>query len=196
MFSETPKGQQMKTTILSVLLVTVMGSAFASGGNSIKVAKNIEFHQGQDNVYHLIYGDKSPGDVEVKFTDKKGKIVGEYTINNERGFKKKFNLSLLKAGDYTIEVSADDYQISKSFNIPPNVEMAAFKKGDQFRLITENNTTENFRVNIYDDEQELIHTEKQKDGFARYYDLSKRPSSSYTFEVVSNGTSQRVLLDN
>lgn len=177
--------------------MAVIGNVFASGGgNSIKVSKNIEFHQGQNKVFHLIYGDKTTSVVEVRFLDARGKELAQYSIGNETGFRKKFNLSKLKAGNYTLQVNSDGERISKKFIIPEDVAINAVKRGDQFRIFTENNTNEDFKLNIYNDDMKLVHTETQSESFARSYDLSKVVSNNFIFEVVSNGTSKNILLNN
>ncbi len=183
-----------RTTIFLAALTIVVGSALANGDDDKKQKADFVFFQGKNNVYQLIYPSKEKGKVKISFKSDNGKTLESYSISNQYGFKKPFDLSQLSPGDYSVEVEDASGLSSLNFSIGSGIKMAAFKQNGTYRLITENKSGSGFTVNIYDEKNSLVHSQKHTEGFSRKYDLTALGSTQYTFQVVQNGRSQSIAV--
>ena len=178
----------MKRTILiAALLVTVIGSAIASGNDNQR-SENIKLIKGEDQVHYLIYPFAEPGNVRVKFLNEKGKVVGSDRVRNARGFKKGYDLSKLAPGDYSVQIRDENGTMTKSFEIQNDITVAILRMTNQrYRLIVDSKEPGEVGVKIFDKAGDLVYKDNQDGSFTRVYDLSQIDSDKFSFQLSANG---------
>ncbi|MEO9474116.1 MAG: hypothetical protein ABJG41_01230 [Cyclobacteriaceae bacterium] len=105
----------MRNTIKTIAaLLIVLGAAktnasvdSTSVGSYCKVVA-----QNQEDNFKLIYKGTQDETVSVEWIDETGQVVYSENIKSTDAFVKQYNLSSLPDGEYTVKVSAEDYEFA------------------------------------------------------------------------------------
>ncbi len=174
----------MKKVILTIVALAA-GVAVNAQNNSVKI-ENTE----RPSVYNLVYKAETAGKVTVKITDQTGHVVLVDELYG-KNFARPYNFNSVPTGKFNIEVS--DKKTSETLSLVHNyasitpIHEVAVKaiENNKYELTVIGNKSDNVVVNIYDKNNELIHSDliDKKGSFSRVYDLNKIKASGYTFEV-------------
>ena len=173
----------MKKVILTI--VALAAGVAVNAQNNVKVENTV-----RPSVYNLVYKAEKANKVSVKITDEAGRVILTDEVYG-KNFARPYNFNSVPTGKYNIEVSdkTSSQTVALDHNyasIDPIREVAVKPiENNKYELTFIGNQAENVFVNIYDKNNELIHTETidKKGSFSRVYDLKKINASGYTFEV-------------
>ncbi|MCU0352468.1 MAG: hypothetical protein MUD08_01815 [Cytophagales bacterium] len=187
----------MKKSIITAALVAIsFTGAFAT--DNVENAKDAAVAvqaSARPNVYNLVYKSAEVGVVTVIIRNQDDQVVMEDRIKNVKGFVRPYNFDGMPAGNYSVTITdaSGKTNLAVAYN---NTVVNAVRKAEvtalennkyQLRLI--GNNADEVSVNIYDRNNELIHTEvfTQKGSFTRVYNMGKLAASDLTFEVIAAG---------
>ena len=91
-----------RLTMTLAVIVTVMGTAFASGNGSKK--ERAAIIPGDDVTYKVLYENEEPTMVRVKIKDDRGELVRADKFKSTNGFMQRYDLSALEEGTYFVEL--------------------------------------------------------------------------------------------
>lgn len=182
----------MKTTSLFIAALVVVSAAFGKEEPSTSKGLAVVPVKGSE-VFKVIYKGETAGRVKLNIYNVKGEVVFSESFTGTDGFIRPLNFKGLQPGEYTIElVDANGKKTEKvaynkvvsTKNI--HVSKVAAESG-KFLVAVSGAMAEKIRVDIYDGEKNLVHTEtKVVDGdFAQLYAL-KNVSGAVTFEISDN----------
>jgi flagellar hook assembly protein FlgD len=183
-----------KSTIFALMAV-VFGvfTTIASTGKDGKTAKmDIRTSINEDKVF-VTYVSDAQVKVEVQIRDEQGRVIASDLVENENGFRRPYNISQLKDGNYIVKMFENKALVYESKFAIDTKKTAVMELGDnKFQLTYKDNHKQDVSINIYDDKGTLLHQEKveQMAGFSRIYDLSKLNPDHVSFEV-STAKSQK-----
>lgn len=151
-------------------------------------------------VFKVIYKGETAGKVKLNIYNAQSQAILSETFTGTNGFICPLNFKGLQSGEYTIElidaagkkVEKVTYEAQKSSNY---VHVSKVGSEGKYLLSVRNAANdEQINVNIYDERNNLIHSEiKQLNGdFAQVYKLSSA-SASYTFEVSDSAGNVKTI---
>lgn len=184
-----------KLTMTVAVLVTVIGTAFATGNGSKKVRTNVI--PSSSSVFKVIYANEEQAVVKIRVKDEAGHLIHTDRIKSVGGFMKPYNLSNLEAGAYSLEIT-DQYGTVKEevlVKAPVNDAMKLISlSNNKVRLIVEESPNTPFTLSIFSLDGELVHREKftETKSFSRIYDLSRFENNTFTFHLSDDKTTQIV----
>jgi flagellar hook assembly protein FlgD len=187
-----------KLTLLTVLLTVISAVGFAKVNPEDSETSKFKIVAKSDVKFDFIYVAEEVGEVCVSIYDAQGNKVSAKTVTDAKSFKRTYDFSKLEPGKYKVVVKTQDgttdeiinYKVKKEVlktfvsRIPDSqslkVHVGAFNPD---RAVT---------VNIYNQNNNLIHTEniKEKESFSKIYDLSKTDAKSVSVRVVNDGEIQ------
>jgi flagellar hook assembly protein FlgD len=103
------------TTFLFALLLTA-SAAFGNGKENEK-ASQIEMFQVENGQFRLIYALEEAGKVKIAFYDESGRLVDTDRVKNEEGFLRKYDMTHLPNGTYSMKISSTSGEYTKDFQI-------------------------------------------------------------------------------
>ncbi len=186
-----------RTIILCAMLVAAMSTVSFAEGNGENATKVALVPSQTAGKYSLIYADDTPGVVRVKVLDEMGHILRVDRIQNKSGFKKPYDMSDLGPGNYQLVISDKDGDFSLLARVQEIEEIGVNQlDANRYQLVYKDSHGGDAKIGIFDEEGELIHTERVifTKGFSKVYDLSSIGSKGFTFEVSSNNSSKRVSM--
>jgi hypothetical protein len=175
----------MKTNALLIAALIVLGV----GVNAVakEDPRNVGFAvvpvKGSD-VYKVVYKNENSSRIKLNLYNPTGQLVFSETITSE-GFIRPLNLANLASGEYTVEVlDGTSKQIEKIAHKTGSSEVAAGKivhvarvagPDEKFVLSIANAGSENFVVNIYNENNNLIYSETAsiQGSDARLYNIKR-----------------------
>ena len=173
-----------KYLIITAACILSFTSAF-SHENSNKKADQIALYQIGDNQFRLIYPYKEESKISIKVLDETGKVVDRDKVNNKVGFLRRYDMSALKPGQYSLEIKDGEETFFKAFEIKNSSKVMAHSLGDNRvrLLVSKDLQIENIR--ILNDKKEVVYKERLDGiaGMARVYDLSNIDSDRFFFKV-------------
>ena len=190
-----------KLTFLAALLRVISAVSFAKEGSTNEgpnAKPKFQMVAKTDVKFDLYYASEKSGEVSVSIYNESGLKVSSKTIRNVKNFKRTYDFSKLAPGKYKIVVRSEDgtanqeisYQIKeaklKTFVTRlPNSKSLKLHVGDF-------DTNEPVMVNIYDQNNILIHTDKIKNGqsFSRVYNLESIQVQSVRVSIENSGEIQ------
>ncbi len=176
-----------RTILLTALLITVIGGALAQGNQSDR-AQGIKLIEGENDIHYLIYPFKNPGKVRITFLDENGKILARDWVRNKIGFKKRYDLSPLQSGSYTMEIVENGQKIRKQFLLGGALEAALVDlSNNRYRVLVDSEVPGAIDLKIYDRSRNLLFADTQSEGFSRVYDLGDVPNGPVYFELEKDG---------
>ena len=184
-----------KLTLLAVLLTVFSAVGFAKATPEDGETSKFKIVAKSDVKFDFIYVAEEVGEVNVTIYDAKGNQVCNNTVKDSKSFRRTYNFSKLEPGKYKVVVRNEDgtrnevinYKVKKAVlqtfvsKIPDSksikVHVGAF------------NVERPVTVNIYNQNNRLIHTEeiKNKGSFSKVYDLSKTSTKSVNVRVLNDG---------
>tara|TARA_B100001245_G_C22674905_1_gene330130 strand:- start:102 stop:464 length:363 start_codon:yes stop_codon:yes gene_type:complete len=111
-----------KITMTLAVIVTVMGTAFATG-NGVK-KERAAIIPGEDVTYKVLYQNDEPTVVRVKIKNDKGELVRADKFNSKDGFMQRYDLSELAKGTYFVELRDKYGVISEKVEIKDQLTKA------------------------------------------------------------------------
>lgn len=184
-----------KLTLLAVLLTVFSAVGFAKATPEDGETSKFKIIAKSDVKFDFIYVAEEAGEVCVTIYNAKGNQVSSKTVKDSKSFRRTYDFSKLTPGKYKVVVRNADgmsnevinYKVKKAVlqtfvtKIPDSnsvkVHVGAF------------NPEKPVTVNIYNQDNRLIHTEeiKNKGSFSKVYDLSKADAKSVNVRVVNDG---------
>ena len=182
------------TNILTALLIVIgtvanantLDSVTASTGNNTLRVRNTS-----QNLYKVIYRSNSAQTVKINLRDNKNRVLHSERVSTKTGFAKPFDLSLLPAGEYVVEVisgtSVEREVINKAsvkelYN--GLVEVSKLDNNKKVRLdIAGNNHS--FDFYIVSESGEVIYDETT--STSKIYNLEKVAVDNVNILVYKNG---------
>jgi flagellar hook assembly protein FlgD len=180
----------MKTkSLFLVALIAVSTVAFA-GKDEPRSTGFVVVPMKDSEIFKVIYQGENSGKVKLNIYNAEGKLVMAETINKVSGFICPVNFAGLAFGEYAIElIDATGKRVEK-INYQPsnnikNIHISKVKKQGGFLLSVMSSGNEEINVRIYDNDNNLVHTESNaiKGNFAQLYRIEKLISSC-TFEIT------------
>lgn len=104
-----------KITATLIVLITVIGAAFASG--DLRKEDRATIVSSKAGIYRVIYDAEGESVVKVLITDEKGRILRNDRIKSKDGFMRPYNFEKLADGTYTIVLSDRYGKISKEVTL-------------------------------------------------------------------------------
>lgn len=181
----------MKTKTL-FLAVLVMVTTLAFAVNEKPATMAVLAVKGSE-VYKVIYKSASIGKVKLNIHDERGKVIFAETFNGMKGFICPVNFKGMAAGDYTIELVDGTGRNTEKISYQPIVEKnfihvnRLIKHGNKFLLSVPEMGSNLIKINIFDGNNNLIHTESKKieGNFAQVYNIQNY-TGSFTFVISDN----------
>lgn len=181
----------MKTKTL-FLAVLVMVSNLVFAGNDKPAAMAVLAVKGSE-VFKVIYKSATSGKVKLNIHDSTGKVIFAETFSGVDGFICPINFKGMAAGEYTIELIDRTGRNVEKISYQPSADRnyihvsKLLKEGNKFLLSVPNMGSTLIKVNIFDGNNNLIHTESKKieGNFAQVYKIHNY-TGSYTFVVSDN----------
>jgi len=141
------------------------------------------------SLFKLYYTANVAGDVKVSIVSSKGKVVFSETIKKIKGFIRPYNFNGLDVGEYAIHIeNAAGKKIEKIYygagKIDKLVNVVKLADQGKYLFTVKSRTADNVNVNIYDANNQLIHTQRKfidKD-FAEVFNLKN--INAFTIEVT------------
>lgn len=175
-------------TIFSLLLV----AGFATGAFANNESTPVEIRQTEASKVVVSVPSAMQGSVTVRIVDEDNRLVLRDRIASSQAFAKKYNLTALPEGTYSIEVSdakgtlktATVSTVSKA--IAPVYTRVTELGGNQYRLLVANLEAKEIQVQIFDGGQ-LIHSEAidHPQGLHKIYTINKPGfSDAISFKVI------------
>jgi len=180
----------MKTKSLFVAALLMISAVVVAAGkdDSGKTGMAIIPVKGSE-VFKVVYKGEASGKVKLNIYDADNRIIMTETYSGVDGFICPLNFAGLKSGVYTVEiVDATGKKFEKvTFQpkkIAKSLHVSKIKNEIGKYLLSVATGAEKVNVKIYDEKNNLIHTEtKNVSGdFAQVYKLNST-SPSFTFEV-------------
>lgn len=173
-----------------VLLISVSSISFATKADTPS-ASMIVVRNG--STFKLLYKGVAKTNVKVLILNDKDQLIFVDKINNVDGFVRPYNFSELPEGNYSIELTDNNgRQVERvSYRIENENKLAHLMNvpgsANKFILSIPNKGNDIITVTIYNDENTVLYSEKEKitGDFARVYNL-KESRGKITFEVTDS----------
>ncbi|MBX7127160.1 MAG: hypothetical protein K1X47_15805 [Cyclobacteriaceae bacterium] len=182
--------------IAGVLLCTLV---FAGGTPDEKLssASGMAVLKKGNAMYQLLYKSAATSRVSVTIRDERGAVVFREDLTSSEGFARPYNFENLETGAYTFTV--EDKFGSHTEKIRHGEQQAAghvmkLAGAEKKFLVTyAAKGSKRVRVNIYDANDDLLHTEAYNAGgdYARVFNL-KNVEGAVTFEFSTGGSTERI----
>jgi hypothetical protein len=153
------------------------------------------------SLFKLYYTANVADDVKVSIISSKGKVVFSETIKKIKGFIRPYNFNGLDVGEYAIQIeNAAGKKIEKVYygagKIDKLVNVVKLADHGKYLFTVKSKTADNVNVNIYDANNQLIHTQKKyiDKEFAEVFNLKN--INAFTIEVTDkNGLVKTMKYD-
>jgi hypothetical protein len=179
----------MKTKSTVLTLVAMVISVFAFAASSLSKMAVVGQKTGTYKVY---YESASAGKVTLKVYDNSSREIFSETIKGLSKFVRPLNFEGMEAGVYTIEITDEngtqiqkvDYASEKNPSTIKAIHVCKLKDG---RFLVSVEGSEDINIKIFDDENNLIHTENRtvNGGLGLIYSL-KKVSGQPVFIITDN----------
>jgi len=185
----------MKTKSLFLAALVVLSSAVVFAGKEEEPRKSgfaIVPVKGSQ-IFKVVYKGETTGKVKLNIYNADGLLMMSQTFNSVDGFILPVNFAGLASGDYTIElVDAAGKKVEKvSYQTKRNIQHVHISRivneENKFLLSVASKGTQSISLKIYDNANNLLHSEVRtiEGDFAQVYKLAKS-SEHYTFEITDN----------
>jgi hypothetical protein len=180
--------KKISLLFVGVLFCTLV---FANGTDEpIKSSSVAVTNSSGSSLFKLYYSAYMEDDVRVTISNQSGKIFFKEMVKKTDGFIRPYNFKRLAAGEYTIQVeTAEGKHIEKVYYNGGKIEklINIVKLGDDKYLLTvASKSADNVNVNIYNDKDELIHSQERfvNKEFAEVINLKN--IKTFTIEVTDS----------
>jgi hypothetical protein len=190
----------MKTKSLYLAALIVISAAVAAVGKDEPRTAGVAIVPVKGSeVFKLIYKSESASKVKLNIYNAASKMIFTETLSNAEGFIRPLNFSGLPFGEYTVEVIDAAGKKTEKINFQPakatsaiHVSKLANEEG-KFLLAVSKTAGSEVSVKIYDEANNLVHSESRtvSGDFAQLYTI--KASGSYTFEVSDNAGNTKTV---
>ena len=142
--------------------------------------------------YNLVVVTRYDKPVRVAVYNSTGNRI-HYEAIQKPSFRRKYDFSTLRDGKYLVQVFTnskvleEEIDLDKSSAKTMKVRTRKVESGSKFHVAVSGVKTGAIGVNLYDEENNLIHSETvRRKGFMRVYDLNKQRGEKFRLEVVNN----------
>ncbi|SHO63822.1 hypothetical protein [Algoriphagus zhangzhouensis] len=174
----------MKKLLTLLFVAGIAAGAFAKGSD-----RSVEIRQSEPTKVTVAVNEAPQGTMIVKIMDKDNRLVLRDRIVKEEAFAKRYDLTALPKGTYSVEV-LDQSGVLRTASFEnfvaetPSVYSRVSKVGaNQYRLLVSNLDAKEITVSIFDGDH-MIHTEKVSNpqGLHKIYNI-KEPGANISFKV-------------
>lgn len=192
----------MKTRNTVLTLVALVVSTFAFSANAVSKMAVVE--QQKTGTYKVYYESASAGKVTLKVYDNSSKEIFAETIKGLSKFMRPLNFAGMDAGVYTIEITDENgTQIQKVTysSEEQNANETTIKafhvcklQDGKYLVSVANEGTENVNISVYDNNDNLIHSESRtvNGGLGLVYNV-KQVSGQPVFTITDNAGNKRTV---
>jgi len=186
----------------SLLLMSVLVSTLVFANETVEPGESASAvavtNCSGSSVVKVFYKAEQAGTVKVSIFSKDNSLVFTETMKRVSGFLRPYNFSGLSAGEYTIQVKDSngtrtetiDYTAGK---IEKQISLVKLPEEGKYLLSINSKASDVINVNIYNDANQLIHSQEKKieRNFAEV--LNIKDINRFTIEVSdSNGVLKSV----
>lgn len=181
-------------TNLFALMLLSTSQLLATSITSLEIVKAKE-----EKAFVLSIKSQGQGKAKIKFLDENQNILFSSKIDPTKLFEKKFNLSSLEVGKYTLQVE-DELKTTlqpvainyDGIDINYDSRQVVYKPQLKYNEVKEQlfvnwliNENANFQLDIYDNDLNLLYSHTIKDVFNinKVYTLSQLPRGNYLLKV-------------
>ncbi len=182
-------------------MLIVSSAAFSNVNDKEKkenASKTVTVVQNTNQKFKLVYLEQNQGMVRVNIKNGKGTTVYTQSVENQSGFAQQYNFENLPYGEYTFEVTGPDGSKlvkkvrHKADIVKPEIKADLLNVNDdkKFRLAVLKYNENPVNVKIYNDQNELIHSEtiKSKESFRKTFDLTEVDGESFRFDLKNKNS--------
>ena len=188
----------MKNLMKSILVLTIVFGSFST--NASNFAANIEVSRVESKLIKLTLDNLEDG-VSIQLKDSYGEVIYDENVD-QNSYIKNFSLVNLIDGNYTLEFRGNTVIKIKSFVIENNDvvlnsknDVVIFKPTvtvkDDLVYVNKlaNDENESFRISIYDEYSNLLHTENVTGlkNLGKKFNIASLEEGRYDFVMESNG---------
>ncbi|MEM6523177.1 MAG: hypothetical protein AAGF85_03705 [Bacteroidota bacterium] len=185
----------MKSLTAAALLLIVGSVAFANNSKKDKksTSSKVAVVQNTDQKFKLVYLEEEAGQVKVNIKNSRGSIVHSQSVSNQSGFAQQYDFENLPMGQYTFEIiQPDGSKIIQKVEhkeaiaeLEIKADLLNINDDKKYRLAVIKYNENPVDVNIYNEKDELIHSEtvKSKEGFRKIFDLSEADGENFRFDL-------------
>ena len=177
-----------KNTVLTLAAIVVSAFAFAA------TPKMAVIGQTKTGTYKVYYESPSAGKVTLKVYDNSSNEIFSETIKGLNKFMRPLNFAGMEAGVYTIEISDESGKQVEKVTYAQNAAETTIKayhvcklQDGKYLVSVANEGTENINISVFDNNENLIHTESRtvNGGLGLVYNL-KQVSGQPVFVITDN----------
>ncbi|MEM9391877.1 MAG: hypothetical protein AAGA02_15470 [Bacteroidota bacterium] len=188
-------------SLTAVAVLLMVGSvAFANNSKKDKktTSSKVAVVQNTNQKFKLVYLEEMVGEVKVNIKNAQGSLVHSQLVENEAGFAQQYDFEKLPLGQYTFEIiRPDGAKIIKKVQHKAAIAQAEIKghvldvnDNKKFRLAVVKYNDQPVDINIYNDQNELIHSEtvRSKDSFRKTFDLIEAEGDNFRFDLKNKNS--------
>lgn len=191
------KNQRILALVFVLALATSFTTnVFAKGGGvsaDAKFAYSLRTEKGTDKIV-LSFDNLSKRKVNIKIYDEENKLVLKETQNDVKEMRKRYDLSKLAKGTYTVKIESESFAFSEEIEIGKAMNELDFETviapeadGNKVRVGFANAVGQ-VVVAIQNEAGKVVHTEYLDAQTANYlFNMDKLSSGTYTVAVTNNG---------
>ena len=173
--------------VINLMSLMLIVSVAAVAGKSNDLEDRVKVVTLDEGVFNLIYEQNAPSQIDLKIMDSDGNVVLDDKMKRKTGFIRKYDLTQMQEGTYTIQFIENDQKVEREVSNHRS-EIASISKigrSNKVRLSI-GETTSKITISIYDDQSRLIHQEliPPTEGTMKIFDLSKVISGSVSIALV------------
>ncbi|MGD1958701.1 MAG: hypothetical protein ACFB2Y_07585 [Fulvivirga sp.] len=194
----------MKSLTAVAVLLIVGSVAFANNPKKDEktTSSKVAVIQNTSQKFKLIYLEETAGNVKVNIKNAQGNLVHSQLVENEAGFAQQYDFEQLPLGQYTFEIiRPDGAKIIQKVQHIAAIAQAEIKANvldvndnNKFRLAVVKYNDQPVDLRIYNDQDELIHSEtiRSKDSFRKTFDLIEAEGDSFRFDLKNKNSTLSV----
>ena len=177
----------LKNQLLAVAtLLLLSGSAFAADDTEISIRKSADNEQTLVRVCNL-----SEGTAVLRLKDAQGHVLHREAIKGH-AYMKKYDLSNLSGGEYTIEVRSGEGVSEETFTLSHGVARSVYFKpaiqvgADMVKVMFKNSIASPVSLKLHDRYGRVLYqaTVASQDEFAKGLNLAKLEAGQYSLSIT------------
>ncbi len=181
--------KKISLVVVGVLFCTLV---FANGTDEPIAPSSVAVtNSSGSSLFKVYYSAYIEDDVTVSIFNQSGKLVFIEKLRNTDGFIRPYNFERLDEGDYTIEVENEDSKHVEKVHysagkIEKMINIVKLADEGKYLLTVASKGADNVTINIYDDHNELIHSQERfvEREFAEVINLKNR--KTFTIEITDS----------
>ena len=180
----------LKTQLLAMAtLLLAYGGAVAADDTEISIRKSDAEKQTMIRVTNL-----SEGTAVLRLKDAQGRVLHREAIKGQHAYMKKYNMSSLPSGEYTIEVRSDEGITQETFTLSSGVASPVYFKPaiqvdtDMVKVMFKNSIASPVSLKLHDRYGRVLYQEvvSSQDEYSKGLNLSKLASGQYSLSITGD----------